>query len=33
MYKNGDTFQGGYKAGIRSGFGKYKFTNGQIIEG
>ncbi len=28
MYKNEDIFQGGYKAGIRSGFGKYKFADG-----
>ena len=33
MYRNGDVFQGSYKGGIRCGKGKYKFANGQIIEG
>ena len=33
MYRNGDIFQGGYRGGIRCGFGKYQFLNGEIIEG
>ena len=28
MYKNGDYFQGGYRGGLRSGFGKYQFASG-----
>lgn len=28
MYRNGDYFQGNYRAGMRAGYGKYQFASG-----
>ena len=31
-YKNGDTYQGSFKGGVKVGQGKYIFHTGQVIE-